>query len=159
MIKKVKLKVYENLKNIQPSQSKVRKMCYKTIVIQEYMSSHVLKNHKVSSLFAFVSLLFALRPKTFRNVANYFGQDKTCSLGCAAPDIQERWTTWSITLENQGRDMQYTDIHGALLKQVPIVKLYAQLEQEREELAVREASSSLVADITGHRPSGPRYCL
>ena len=33
-----------------------------------------------------VSLLFALRFRTVRNVANNFGQDKTCFQGCAAPD-------------------------------------------------------------------------
>ena len=67
--KKVKLKVFENLKNVQQSHSKVREICYKTFQVQDYMSSHVLTNHEVS-------LLFALRTRTVRNVANNFGQEK-----------------------------------------------------------------------------------
>ena len=55
--------------------------------------------------------------------------------------------------------MTYNDIYGGLQKQVPIMKLFALLEQEREELAGREASSSPVAAITGPRPRGPRYHL
>ena len=106
------------------------------------MTSPMITNHEVS-------LLFALRTRTVRNVANNFGQDKTCSLGCAAPDIQDHWIICRKTLANQGTLVEYSDIYGGLIKQVEIVKLYAKLEQEREELSNREAPSSPVAVITG----------
>ena len=48
--------------------------------------------------------------------------------------------------------MEYSDIYGGLLKQVPLVKLYAQLEQESEELFDREAPSSTGASNAGPRP-------
>ena len=54
---------------------------------------------------------------------------------------------------NQGILATYDNIYGGLQKKVLPVKHFAQLEQEREELSVREAASSpAVAVITGPRP-------
>ena len=60
------------------------------------------------------------------------------------------------TLANQGTTLKCIDIYCDLSEQTPIiVKLVAQLEQEREELNAREAPGTPVAAITGPRTSGP----
>ena len=146
--KKIKLKVFENLKDVQKTHSKVREICYQTFKMQDYMKSHMLTNHEVS-------LLFALRSRSVRNVANNFGQEKNCSLGCSSPDTQEHWLSCSRTMFNQGTTLKYSDIYGDLSEQTTIVKFFAQLQEEREELTARNAPGSPVAVFTGPRPSGP----
>ena len=146
--KKIRQKVFENLKTVQQSHSKVKDIIYNTFKMQDYMNNHILTNHEIS-------LLFALRSRSVRNVANNFGQEKNCPLGCQSQDKQEHWIACSKTLANQGTTLKYSDIYGDISEQTIIVKLFAQLEQEREELTAREAPGSPVAAITGPRPLGP----
>ena len=119
--KKIRQKVFENLKTVQQSHSKVKDIIYNTFKIQDYMNNHILTNHEIS-------LLFALRSRSVRNVANNFGQEKTCSLGCTSPDIQEHWISCSKILANQGTIIEYIDIFGNPCEQTLLVKLFAQLE-------------------------------
>ena len=110
--KKVRQRVFENLKTIKKKHLKVRDICYYTLKIQYYMNSHTLQNHEVT-------LLFLLWSSSVRNVATNFGQQKEWSLG---------WMVCSMTKGNQGSKVAYNDIYGGLQKQVPIVKFFAQLE-------------------------------
>ena len=158
MIKnKVKQRVFENLKTIQQCHSKIREICYETFKIQDYMKTQKITNHEVT-------LLFALRSKSVRSVATNFGQQKDCSLGCKSQETQEHWIVCSRTKGKQGTKVTYNDKYGGLQKQLPIVKLFALFEQEREELSghnfmgaadsavVLLAGSSSVAANTGPRP-------
>ena len=103
--KKVKQRVFENLKTIQQSHSKVREICYETFKIQDYMNSQKITNHEVT-------LLFALRSKSVRSVATNFGQQKDCSLGCQSQETQEHWIVCRRTKGNQGKQVNYNDIYG-----------------------------------------------
>ena len=63
--KKIRQKVFENLKTVQQSHSKVKDIIYSTFKMQDYMNNHILTNHEIS-------LIFALRSRSVRNVANSF---------------------------------------------------------------------------------------
>ena len=142
---KVRAKVFEKLKETQSTHSKVSDICYDTFRMQEYINSHMLTNHEVS-------LLFSLRSRTMRSVKNNFGLKLDCPLGCSIVETQEHWLVCSHTNGNTNTQIQYSDLFGSLQEQIKIVKLYSQLEEEREELTQEGASSSPVADNTGPRP-------
>ena len=113
--------------------------------MQEYINSHMLTNHEVS-------LLFSLRSRTMRSVRNNFGLKLDCPLGCSIVENQEHWLVCTHTNGNTNTQVQYSDLFGSLQEQIEIVKLYSQLEEEREELTQQGASSLPVADNTGPRP-------
>ena len=145
---RVRQKVFEDLKAIQSSHSKVKDIFYDTFKIQEYMKNHILTNHEIS-------LLFSLRSRTMRSVVNNFGRNINCSLGCSKPENQEHWLSCGKTASNKNTDIVYSDIFGSLTQQTNVVKLFAQLEEERMELHL-VAPSSPMADNIGPRPSpGP----
>ena len=64
---KIRDEVFKVLKTTQGTHTKVNQIVYNTFKIQEYMKSHMLTNHEVS-------LLFALRCRTFKSVKNNFGK-------------------------------------------------------------------------------------
>ena len=78
---------------------KVREICYKTFKTQEYMNSHVLTNYEVS-------LLFALRSRTFRNVKTNVGVKLNCPLGFPILDSQEHWLLCKHTNTNQNTQIE-----------------------------------------------------
>ena len=142
----VKEKVFEKLKNIQDTHSKVKEIIYNTFKIQEYMISSSLTNSEVS-------FLFSLRSRTVKSVKNNFGRNDNCSLGCFSPENQEHWLDCDQTRSNQNTPVKYSDIYGTLTQQTNIVKLFIQLEEERKELSGRAAPGLPVADDTGPRPT------
>ena len=143
---RIRQKVFNNLKAIQESHTKVKDIQYDTFKIQSYMKSHILTNHEVS-------LLFSLRSRTFRGVKNNFGMKDRCSLGCPVLEDQEHWLMCGKTTFNSNTDIQYSQLYGTLEQQINIVKLFSLLEEERKELLERSTPSSPVAADIGPRPS------
>jgi hypothetical protein len=139
---KIRQRVFEELKQVKDTHSKVRNIQYESFEIQEYMKNSVLTNQEIS-------LLFSMRSKTMRSVKTNFGITAKCSLGCLTPENQEHGLVCQKTLANRNTNIEYSDMFGSFTQQISIVKLNSQLEEERTELCQRAALSSPVALISG----------
>ena len=145
---KVRDKVFDTLKEIQSTHTKIRDVCYKEFKIQDYMRSHTLNNHEVS-------LLFSIRSRTVKNVANNFGQKMMCAFGCRVMEDQEH--IFDCTYLKNGTNTSevitlYSDIYGSLYQQVNVVKKFDKMLENGEKLKIHmETLCSPVAEA-GPRP-------
>ena len=143
---KVKRKAFEKLKQVQTSHSKICNIRYEELKMQPYLRSHMLNNHEVS-------LLFALRSRTVRNVKRNFpgqyGQDMMCQLGCGSDETQEHLLKCDKLSENKIRTKHavYEHLFGDHGEQVAITRVFDSLLGERERLL--QATPSLPVAQTG----------
>ena len=123
---------FKNLKQSQQSHSKVREICYKTFVIQDYMITHKMNNHKVT-------LLFALRSKTVKNVkanTKSIYLNLNCELCDTDIDNQEHCLKCpKISSNIDIVNVQYEDIFSDNIdKQVAVTQAFSKILEEREQL-------------------------
>ena len=145
---KIKQKAFQKLKETQQTHSKVCNICYYEFKTQPYMKSHILSNHEVS-------LLFALRSRTIRNIKRNFPvqnqQDTKCQLGCDVEETQEHILECVRVSGNKFRDTNilYNHLYGDHKEQVAVTQVFDSLLQEREQLLLEQTAHDLPVAQTG----------
>ena len=146
---KIREAAFKYLQNKQENHSKVKNIKYERLETQQYLTSHMFKNHETS-------LLYALRTRTSRlfraNFRFLYNGNIECPLNCwdvnfnepAPPDTQEHllWCnkinlSTNIIARNKS---EYEDIFRDMYKQKEIISLYTKLIDLRENLMKKESN-------------------
>ena len=142
---------FKSLKNVQKEHSKVNKIQYKKLEIQDNLKSPKFSNTNCE-------LLIALRSHTKRgikcNFLSFYSNDMSCPLKynkTKPEDCQSHLLNCERILAQQKNDetetVQYAHIYGCLTKQKAVVRLYSKLFKIREELLRTDSSED--APISG----------